>query len=100
MTNICGGVLEMLEPIILKEQQKYFQIKINAGQNIFRSGGVLKLSDLKYCVSSATTDDVYDIFFDGERFVCNCMDFSKNKKYSYFKCKHIYGVLESMGLIQ
>lgn len=93
----------MLEPIVFEQQQKYFQIKINAGQNIFKSGGVIKLTDLEYTVSSATTQgEKYKVFYNynENRFNCSCMDFSKNQKYSYHKCKHIYGVLESMGLIQ
>lgn len=93
----------MLEPIILSEQQKYFQIKINAGKQIFRSGGVIKLTDLEYIVSSATTQgESYKVFYnyDENRFNCECMDFLKNKKYSYHRCKHIYGVMEEMGLIK
>ena len=93
----------MLEPIVFNEQQKYFQIKINAGQQIFKSGGVIKLTDLEYTVSSATiANEKYKVFFnfDEGRFNCSCMDFNKNKKYSYHRCKHIYGVMDSMGLIQ
>ena len=93
----------LIEPIIFNEQGKYFQIKINAGQQIFKSGGVIKLTDLEYTVSSATiANEKYKVFFnyDEGRFNCSCMDFLKNKKYSYHRCKHIYGVMEEMGLIQ
>ena len=93
----------LIEPIVFNEQGKYFQIKINAGQQIFKSGGVIKLTDLEYFVTSATiANEKYKVFFnfDENRFNCNCMDFLKNKKYSYHRCKHIYGVMESLGLIQ
>lgn len=94
--------MSLVEPIIFKDQQKYFKIKINAGQQIFKSGGVIRLSDLEYNVKSATTQEVYKVFFnyDENRFNCGCMDFLKNKKYSYHRCKHIYGVMEKLGLIQ
>jgi hypothetical protein len=95
----------MLEPIIFNEQQKYFQIKINAGKQIFKSGGVIKLSDLEYEVSSATTQgETYKVFYnyDENRFNCSCPNWNSIKKYNNIAghCKHIFSVMESIGLIQ
>ncbi len=95
----------LIEPILFNEQGKYFQIKINAGQNIFKSGGVIKLTDLEYIVTSATTQgEKYKVFFnyDENRFNCNCKNFESIKKYKGVaaNCKHINACLESMGLIQ
>ena len=95
----------MLEPIIFNEQGKYFQIKINAGQQIFKSGGVIKLTDLEYTVSSATiANENYKVFFnfDEGRFNCECKNFESIKKYKGVaaNCKHINACLESLGLIR
>lgn len=95
----------MLEPILFNEQGKYFQIKINAGQQIFRSGGVIRLTDLEYVVQSATIQgESYKVFYnyDENRFNCNCKNFESIRKYSGVaaNCKHINACLESMGLIQ
>ena len=95
----------LIEPIIFNEQGKYFQIKINAGQNIFKSGGVIKLTDLEYTVSSATiANEKYKVFFnfDENRFNCNCKNWESIKKYNNIAghCKHIFSVMESLGLIQ
>jgi hypothetical protein len=95
----------LIEPILFNEQGKYFQIKINAGQNIFKSGGVIKLTDLEYIVTSATTQgEKYKVFFnyDENRFNCTCKSFEKIKKYNNIAghCKHIFSVMESLGLIQ
>lgn len=93
----------MLEPIIFEDQQKYFQIKINAGQQIFKSGGVIRLSDLEYTVSSATTEgESYKVFYFEGRFCCNCKNFEKIKKYNNIGgvCKHGFAVMEHLGLIQ
>ena len=93
----------LIEPIIFNEQGKYFQIKINAGQQIFRSGGVIKLTDLEYIVTSATTQgEKYKVFYFEGRFCCTCKSFEKIKKYNNIAghCKHIFSVMESLGLIQ
>ena len=95
----------MLEPILFNEQGKYFQIKINAGQQIFKSGGVIKLTDLEYIVSSATTQgEKYKVFFnyDENRFNCSCPNFLQIKKYKGIagQCKHCLSIYESMKLIQ
>jgi hypothetical protein len=97
--------MSLIEPIIFNEQGKYFQIKINAGQQIFKSGGVIRLSDLEYEVSSATTQgESYKVFFnyDEGRFNCECLNFLKIKKYNGIagQCKHCLAVIESIGLIQ
>lgn len=95
----------MLEPIIFNEQGKYFQIKINAGQQIFKSGGIVKISDLEYTVTSATTEgEKYKVFYnyDENRFNCSCKSFEKIKKYHNVGgiCKHIFGIMEYLKLIQ
>lgn len=93
----------MLEPIILSEQGKYFQIKINAGQSIFKSGGVIRLSDIEYNVKSATTEgEEYKVFYFEGRFNCTCKNFESIKRYKNVGgiCKHGFAVMESMKLIQ
>ena len=93
----------LIEPIVFNEQQKYFQIKINAGQQIFKSGGVIKLSDLEYTVSSATiANEKYKVFYFEGRFCCTCPNFEKIKRYNNVGgiCKHGFAVMESLGLIQ
>lgn len=93
----------LIEPILFNEQGKYFQIKINAGKQIFKSGGVIKLTDLEYIVSSATiANEKYKVFFNENRFNCSCPNFEKIKKYDNIAghCKHIFSVMESLGLIQ
>lgn len=94
----------MLEPIVYTDQQKYFQIKINAGQQIFKSGGVIRLSDLEYNVKSATTQEMYKVFYNynENRFNCSCPNWSSVKKYNNIAghCKHIFSVLSSLQLIQ
>jgi hypothetical protein len=95
----------LIEPIVFNEQGKYFKIKINAGQQIFKSGGVIQLSDLEYIVSSVTTQgETYRVFYnyDENRFNCSCKSFEKTKKYHNIagSCKHIFSVMEQMGLIQ
>jgi hypothetical protein len=95
----------LIEPIIFVDQQKYFQIKINAGQQIFKSGGVIRLSDLEYIVSSATTQgEKYKVFYNynENRFNCSCKNYESIKKYNNIAghCKHIFSVMEQMGLIQ
>lgn len=93
----------MLEPILFNEQGKYFQIKINAGQQIFKSGGVIRLTDLEYIVSSATTQgEKYKVFYFKGRFCCTCKSFEKIKKYNNIGgvCKHGFAVMESLGLIR
>ena len=95
----------LIEPIIFNEQGKYFQIKINAGKQIFKSGGIVKISDLEYTVSSATTEgEKYRVFFnyDEGRFNCSCLNFLKIKKYNGIagQCKHCLAVYEFTGLIQ
>ena len=92
----------LIEPIIYQDQQTYFKIKINAGKQIFKSGGIVKISDLEYTVSSATiANEKYKVFFnyDENRFNCECMSFISGKKYNYWKCKHIYAILHYMKLI-
>src|SRR5690349_11197764 len=93
---------KMLEPIVFNEQQKYFQIKINAGKQIFKSGGVIPLSSLEYQVKSATTDEIYKVFYFEGRFNCSCPNFEKIKKYKNVGgvCKHGFAVMEKLGLIQ
>jgi hypothetical protein len=103
--EIKRSLLKMLEPIIFNEQAKYFKIKISAGQQIFKSGGVIQLSSIEYKVSSATTEgEVYNVFYnyDEGRFNCSCPNFESIKKYNGVaaNCKHIYGVMENLGLIQ
>src|SRR5690349_3397992 len=95
---------KMLEPIIFQDQQKYFQIKINAGKQIFKSGGVIPLSTLEYQVKSTTTDEIYKVFFNYTegRFNCNCLNFLKIRRYKGIagQCKHCLAVDESLGLIK
>jgi hypothetical protein len=96
---------KLIEPIIFNEQGKYFKIKINAGQQIFKSGGVIRLSDLEYIVSSATTQgENYKVFYNynENRFNCSCLNWASIRKYKGVaaNCKHINACLESMGLIQ
>ena len=95
----------LIEPIIYQDQQTYFKIKINAGKQIFKSGGIVKISELEYTVSSATTQgESYKVFynFDENRFNCNCLNFLKIKKYKGIagQCKHCLAVYEFTGLIQ
>lgn len=95
----------LIEPIIFQDQGKYFQIKINAGKQIFKSGGVIRLSDLEYVVLSATTEgEKYKVFFnyDENRFNCSCPNWSSIKRYKGIaaNCKHINACLDSMGLIK
>jgi hypothetical protein len=97
--------MSLIEPIIFEDQQKYFKIKINAGQQIFKSGGVIRLSDLEYEVSSATTQgEKYKVFYNynENRFNCSCKNYESIKKYNNIGgcCKHIFSVMESIGLIQ
>jgi hypothetical protein len=92
-----------IEPIVFNEQQKYFQIKINAGKNIFKSGGVIQLSDLEYEVQSATIEgEKYKVFFNEGRLCCTCPNFDKIKKYNNVGgiCKHGFSVMEYLGLIR
>ena len=95
----------LIEPIVFNEQGKYFQIKINAGQQIFKSGGVIKLTDLEYIVSSATiANEKYKVFFnyDEGRFNCECINFQKIRKYNGIagQCKHCLAIYELTGLIR
>ena len=97
--------MSLIEPIIFEDQNKYFQIKINAGKQIFQSGGVIRLTDLEYQVKSATFEnESYKVFFnyDENRFNCSCPNWNSIKKYKGVaaNCKHINACLESMGLIQ
>lgn len=66
-----------------------FQSREAKGIALVKNGSVKEISDSQYAIKSQRTDDIYQISWKGDRWICSCVDYTKRQGK---KCKHIFAV--------